>query len=140
MTTNDLFTRAPDLIVTSDELMAEGVLLDPDIYGAYVKYGNRPINRWSNGARDLLRDYFASGQAPVPFWGVLADVLQAVLADGHTPDPEGNDGPPYEFQVPAFTVDPELEDEGSTSRPDGGRLWLEPNEVGGWTLLLPDEH
>ena len=91
MGSTELFGREPDLVVTSDELMAEGLLIDPDIYGPYVKYGDRPVNRWSNGARDLIRDYFASGASPVPFWGVLGDVLGVIVPDLEEIDPE--DGP-----------------------------------------------
>ena len=140
MGSTELFGREPDLVVTSDELMAEGLLIDPDIYGPYVKYGDRPVNRWSNGARDLIRDYFASGASPVPFWGVLGDVLGVIVPDLEEIDPE--DGPqnvpPFAFRVPPFQQDPEVTDH--QSHPTGAMIWLEPNEVGGWTALLPSEH
>lgn len=140
---NTMFDRKPDLVVTSDDLIAEGTLIDPTPWGqTYVKWGDRPINRWTHSVLTLLRDYFASGKTPVPFWGVLADVLHEIVTHHHVPDPDGSNYPPFAFEVPAFEFDPEIaeEDPDHTGRPDGAVIWLEPNDVDGWTALLPEEH
>lgn len=142
--TSNLFTR-PDLSVTSADLEAEGAILDPSIYGPYIWWGvidtewRRPINRWSRGATNVLRDWFASGRSPVPSWGVLADCLQVLFnyryaAEGYGVEPETV--PP----IPLRVLNTYREPGEKPTYPTDQVLWLEPNEVGGWTLLLPSEH
>jgi hypothetical protein len=136
---SDALGREPDVIITSADLEAEGYILDPEIYGEHVKYRDMPVNRWTSGVRDVLRDYFASGTSGVPFWGVLADVLQGVLIASTVHHQGQQDIPPFEFRVPPFTtVDGDTEDR--IEAPEGVTIWLEPNDVSGWTALLPSEH
>ena len=112
---NDVFFGEPISIYTDADALEDGILTDVSKFG--VKFNNRIINRLTVGARVALD---LENKQSCTIANNLKFIAENSKFDGVGDDAWG-----------IFAPDARLGNE---------RFWLIPNELDGYTLMLPEEY
>jgi hypothetical protein len=141
----DLFKREPDFTVTSADLVASGDLIDltqmdVDVFYGQDEFDPAPVNRITHALYSRLYDvYFGPALAfdedehialvtSQRLDASLAALLSFLLVDVEDTSEEGE---PAGVLYATTRTYPQLHNQ---------PVWLQRNDVGGWTAMLPSDY